>query len=421
MSTAQASEVVMPRLSDSMEEGTIVRWLKQHGDAVQPGDPIVEIETDKATMEYEVESAGTLEVVAAEGSTLPLGAVIARLLPEGAEAPPPPSEAEPSAAPPEAPAAAAPVETVRVAAGAVDGNGGGPRTRATPIARRLAREHGIDLAGVTATGRRGQVTKADVDLVITAGSSPAVPAGAPAAPAPAPAAAPPDGDSGEPRVETLSRTQQVVARRMSESRATVPDLSVEVDVDMDACLDLRAQLKAVADPAPSVNDLVVKACAQALREHPRVNGSYRDGRFELHDHVNVGVAVAAEDALLVPVVKDADRKGLGEIAATTRALASRVRDGSITPPELSGGTVTVSNLGMFGITRFDAVINTPQAAILAVGAVERRPVAKEDRVEIGQRMSITMACDHRIVYGADAARYLAHVRDLLENPLQLML
>jgi pyruvate dehydrogenase E2 component (dihydrolipoamide acetyltransferase) len=223
-------------------------------------------------------------------------------------------------------------------------------------------------------------------------------------------------------VVELSRTQQTIARRMAESRATVPDFTLHADVDMGQAWEGRAALKASAPEGaavPSFNDLVVKACALALREFPRVNGAYKDGHFELYARVNVGVAVAAPDGLVVPTVFDADRRTLGEIARDTRALAGKVREGTITPPELSGATFTVSNLGMYGVREFVAVINPPQAAILSVGAVEERPVVRDGAVVPGRRMSVALACDHRILYGADAAEFLARVRALLEAPLGL--
>ena len=420
----------MPRLSDSMEEGTIIKWLKSEGDEVARGDELVEIETDKATMTYEADSDGVLQIVAAEGDTLPVGEVIARLDGAGAasgggdeasEAEAEPEEAEPEAAEPEAaePEAAqaeaaepeAPEPEPEPAPAAE--SDGGERVKASPIARRMAREKGLELTSLRGTGPGGRIVKADVESATPT----AAPEAAPAA-APEPAAA---TGKGESELVELTRTQQLIARRMAESKATVPDFALNMDIDMEAAVAMRTQLKEVAEVVPSFNDMVVKACALALREYPRANGSYKDGRFELHGRINVGVAVAAQDALIVPTIFDADRKSLGEIARVARELATKVREGTIAPPELSGGTFTVSNLGMYGITSFTAVINPPQAAILAVGAIEQRPAVVDGEIVPRHRMAVTLACDHRILYGADAAEFLARVRDLLEQPAAMAL
>jgi pyruvate dehydrogenase E2 component (dihydrolipoamide acetyltransferase) len=230
------------------------------------------------------------------------------------------------------------------------------------------------------------------------------------------------GVKGQVKVEELTRLQQTVSRRMAESKATAPDFSIALTVDMTAAVALRERLKEISDPVPSFNDMVVKACAGALREHPRVNGSYRDGKFELYDRVNVGIAVAAMDALVVPTIFDADQKSLGQITRDARAVIGKVKDKTVTPPELSGGTFTVSNLGMFGIEQFTAIINPPQAAILTVGKLEKKP-AVDDKGKLVARdqMVLTLVCDHRILYGADGAEFLARVKDLLEQPLSLAL
>ena len=404
----------MPRLSDSMEEGTIIKWLKAEGEEVARGDELVEIETDKATMTYEADTDGVLQILAAEGDTLPVGELIARL--DGAgesaappaadeEAPPPPPEPGPQPAPQAAPPSVP--EPAR---------DGGERVKASPIARRMAREKGLDLSSLSGTGPGGRIVRADVESAAPAEAAAPAPAPEPvAAPEPAPTG------RGESQLVELSRTQQLIARRMAESKATVPDFILNMDIDMEAAVAMRAQLKEVTDVVPSFNDMVVKACALALREFPRANGSYKDGRFELHGRINVGVAVAAQDALVVPTIFDADRKSLGEIARVARELAAKVRDGKIAPPELSGGTFTVSNLGMYGITSFTAVINPPQAAILAVGAIEQRPAVVDGEIRPRHRMAVSLACDHRILYGADAAEFLDRIRERLENPLQLAL
>ena len=415
------SEIVMPRLSDTMEEGTILRWLKAEGEEVARGEELVEIETDKATMVYESDQAGTLKLIASEGDTLPVGATIARVGDGGdsdgegglAVAGAPPLGEEPAGASPAAPAAAtsAPAD-----AGATSGDG---RVRASPLARRIASERGVDLASLAGSGPGGRIVKADVE-----GAGAAAPARSAAPAAAADAVATAKGTTTE--VE-LTKLQQTVARRMAESKATIPDFHVQIDVDMDECVRLRGQLKQIAregaEVAPTYNDMVVKACALALREHPTANGSYRDGRAQLHSRVNVGVAVAADDALVVPTVFDADTKALGEIARETRALAERVRAKTITPPELGGGTFTVSNLGMFGISSFAAIINPPQAAIMSVGALSKRAVVDEDGEGIVARsmLTLTLVCDHRILYGAEAARFGARVRELLEAPAALTL
>ena len=232
----------------------------------------------------------------------------------------------------------------------------------------------------------------------------------------------PGSAKGEVTITEPTRTQSLIARRMAESRATIPTFTLRATVDMTQCVELRGTLKASgAEVLPSFNDLVVKACAIALAEHPNANGAYRDGKFERYARVNIGVAVAAEGSLVVPTIFDADRKGLAQIASETRALAERVRASAITPPELSGGTFTVSNLGMYGVRSFEAVINPPQAAILSVGALEPRPVVRDGEVVVRQQMDIELACDHRILYGAQAAEFLARVRGILEAPLSLAL
>jgi pyruvate dehydrogenase E2 component (dihydrolipoamide acetyltransferase) len=418
------SEIVMPRLSDSMEEGTILTWLKRVGDEVAVGEELVEIETDKANMAYEADVAGTLtEILAQEGETLAIGSPIA-VVGDGTA--------------PSAPAEHldAPLKHSRRHSD----------VKASPVARRLAREREVDLATLIGSGPGGRIVKKDVENAAKDEVPPGAPqaaglppsnrqleGGRPAAGAEAvggtgqaaeEAGGIAETAKGETRVHELSKLQEVVARRMAESKATAPHFYLEATVDMSAAVEGRARLKAATPEGgatPSFNDMVVKACALALREFPKANGAYRDGRFELHSRVNVGVAVAAQDALVVPTVFDADRKGLSQIAAEARAVAAKVRDGSVTPPELSGGTFTVSNLGMYGVRSFGAVINPPQAAILAVGAIEERPAVRDGALVIAHLMDVTLACDHRILYGADAAEFLARVRALLEEPLSLAL
>jgi pyruvate dehydrogenase E2 component (dihydrolipoamide acetyltransferase) len=416
------AEIVMPRLSDTMEEGTILSWLIADGEHVARGQELVEIETDKANMTYESDQEGVLERIAAEGDTLPVGAVIARVGGDARDEPDSTSRAtENDYEPAPGPAGVHDVGEVAVAeVSSISGTSpevvtgaeetqGGERLRASPIARRIAREKEIDLHTLTGSGPGGRIVKADVE-------------GAGAEPVPA---AEPTGVTtakGETTILELTRTQQTIARRMAEAKATIPEFTLQMEIDMEACVALRTELKKLGQAdAPTYNDMVVKACALALRENPRANGGYRDGRVQMHSRVNVGVAVAAEETLVVPTVFDADQKSLGEIARETRTLAERVRDGSITPPELGGGTFTVSNLGMFGVTAFTAIINPPQAAILSVGVLEPRAMIRDGEVQARNTMTVTLACDHRILYGANAATFLARVRELLEAPASLTL
>jgi pyruvate dehydrogenase E2 component (dihydrolipoamide acetyltransferase) len=448
------ADVVMPRLSDSMEEGTILQWLKQPGDEVAVGDELVEIETDKANMAYESDVAGTLsEILVAEGETVAIGTPIARV--GNADAPSRDGEGtERSAAGPdtavEGPAGGGfasvlgPSTSAPPAGEAINAppapNGGG-RPKASPIARRLAKEQKLDLTQLQGSGPGGRIVKADVERAASSAGGadsgwPRTEAKPPPAGPPevAPPAAEPIGPSsvsttpetakGTVSYEEPTKLQSTVARRMAESKATAPHFYLEAEVDMSRLVAARGQIKAGAregDVVPSFNDMVVKACALALREHPRANGAYRDGRFELYSRVNVGVAVAARDALVVPTIFDADEKNLRQIATDSRALAQRVRDGQITPPELSGATFTVSNLGMFGIDSFAAVINPPQAAILAVGAIAERPAVRDGQTTTAHLMRVNLACDHRVLYGAPAAEFLARIRSLLEEPLALAL
>jgi pyruvate dehydrogenase E2 component (dihydrolipoamide acetyltransferase) len=441
------ADIVMPRLSDTMEDGTILRWLKADGDTVRRGEELVEIETDKAAMTYESDQDGVLSRIAAEGDTLPVGEVIARVAADGdvsaaagaaAEAGATVGEAGEAGAGANGDAAAATVESIVEIAGggasspapAAAPTATGARVKASPLARRIAEDRGVDLHALAGSGPGGRIVKADVERAAapTAPTAPTAP-GAGGREAAAPAAAPVASvredvatAKGQTTTQQLTKMQQTIARRMAESKATIPDFAISSDVDMEACVQLRTELKRISsDEAPTYNDMVVKACALALREHPRANGSYRDGALQLHSRVNVGVAVAAQDALVVPTVFDADGKALGEIAREARALAARVRDATITPPELGGGTFTVSNLGMYGITSFTAIINPPQAAILSVGAVQPRAVVRDGELVARHTMTVTLICDHRILYGADAAEFLARIRELLQAPASLTL
>jgi pyruvate dehydrogenase E2 component (dihydrolipoamide acetyltransferase) len=391
-------EIPMPKLSDSMEQATVLTWLKRPGDAVRRGEPLVEVETDKATVVYEAEQDGVLgDIVVDEGGTADLGAVIARLIVEGAAelplTPPPPAVASPIPA--------------RTSVGATPNGEASPRPargRATPVARKLAGELGVSVAELEGSGPGGRIVRADVRR---------------AAGGPVPRTVEGRGDAHE---VVHTPTQRTIAERMSRSRSTVPDFTVEAEVDMSGVVRLRDDLRfSDAKPVPSFNDFVVRAVALGLREQPVLNASYSDGRTVRFTRVNVGIAVALDDALIVPTIYDADRKSVGEIAVESRRLVDGARSRSLSPDELANATFTVSNLGMFGVRRFNAVINQPQAAILAVGEVAERPVVIDGRLSVGTTMELALSCDHRVVYGADAATFLGRVRGLLEHPTLLVL
>jgi pyruvate dehydrogenase E2 component (dihydrolipoamide acetyltransferase) len=426
------AEIVMPRLSDSMEEGTILTWMKGVGDEVAVGDELVEIETDKANMAYESDVAGTLtQVLAQEGDTLAIGSPIA-VVGDPGDAPAP--ETSPTDTPADASSSSAgvpappehPQEGITPSPAPSAGVSVGDRLKASPVARRIAAEGDVDLTTLEGSGPGGRIVKADVEKARVGAKAVAeVPASSTPQPAMVGAdAAGTETAKGVTTYQDLTRLQQVVSRRMSESKATAPHFYLQAEIDMSAAVEARSRLKGLTpegEVVPSFNDMIVKACALALKEFPLANGAYKDGRFELYSRVNVGVAVAAQDALVVPTVFDADRKGLREIATDARRLAGKVRDGSITPPDLSGGTFTVSNLGMYGVSNFSAVINTPQAAILAVGAITEKPVVRGGEIATAHLLGVTLACDHRILYGAPAAEFLARIRSLLEEPLSLAL
>ena len=511
------TDIEMPRLSDSMQQGTILKWLTADGGSVEDGEELLEIETDKATMTWCTPATGLLQIVVAEGETVPVGTVIARVTEAGGTgqpgppalvdepAPPPSLLKEPAlmgdpaqqpappralpkltASPPEAHAEAVPA-TAQKPSGEARATGGGNQRTATatctPLARRIALAHGIDIATVAGTGPRGRITRPDV--LAAAGLRSAAPVGAdrgplggrieqgrdpraggeapigrahvdqePQAPnqlqpspesqappksqaptqAHAPAQLPPlrsqrqivgvgPEQTGGGRFQPFTPVERLIASRMSEVKATVPEFEITAEVRLDEALALRASLKAVCgdEQCPSLNDFVVKACALALRAHPRVNASFAEGGLLHHEAINVGIAVSADDALLVPTIFDADLKSLGAIAQESRSLARRARSGDITPRELEGGTFTVSNLGMFGVSSMTPVLNPGQAAILGVGQSRAVLQRVEGEIVESHLSCLTLTCDHRVIYGAHAARFLNEVKSLLQAPLRLAL
>jgi pyruvate dehydrogenase E2 component (dihydrolipoamide acetyltransferase) len=425
----------MPRLSDTMEEGTIGRWLVHEGDSFSEGDVLAEIETDKALMEFQAYDAGTvLKILVEDGESAALGSPIA-IVGEAGEAVPeqeaPVEEAEPEAkAEPEAeakpepeakPAGKRTKAAKPPAEPASNGSGGGTvALKVSPIARRMADRAGIDLASLAGrgSGPEGRVVKADVERLIDGGAD----APAPAKPSqPAAAQQAPVADDAELR--DLTPMLKAVAARMSQSKQTVPHFYVESEIDMTRAMQLRAELnEGLADRGEkiSVNDLIVRACAIALIEHPQAHRSYVDGRHAYHQHANIGIAVALDDGLIVPVVVAADTLTVREISAATRDLAGRAREGKLKQREIEGGTFTVSNLGMFDVANFEAIINPPESAILAVGATVTRPAVVDGEIVPRQIMRVTLSCDHRACSGADGAKLLQTIKRYLQAPALLL-
>jgi len=399
----------MPKLSDTMEEGTIVEWKKKSGDQVKAGEVLAEVESDKATFDLEAETDGVFNIIVEQGVPAKVGAPIARIgegtaTPTPAAAPPPkakPKEPElaPEAPPPPSPKPA-PLD--------------GQQVRASPLARRLAEEMGVDLSTVTGTGPEGRIVKEDV---IAAG------AGKPRVERrPQPVAERPAG----PDVETVepTRMQATIARRMAEAKSTIPEFQVTVEARVDLAVSLRQQLKDSVPGAEKVTmtDFLVRACALALRKFPEVNSSWVDGRFQRKRSINIGLAVAPSQGmgLLVPVVHDADLKDIIAISIESRQVIERARSGRPNEGDLSGATFSISNLGMFGVDEFTAIINPPEAAILAVGAIKDVPVVEDGRIVPGKVMRMTLSVDHRVFYGATGAQFMAEVKRLLENPVTLL-
>jgi pyruvate dehydrogenase E2 component (dihydrolipoyllysine-residue acetyltransferase) len=412
------ANIIMPQFSDSMIEGTIISWLKGDGEQVRIGEELVEIETDKATMVYDSPDDGELAIVVEAGRTVPVGELIASV---GAREP----------------VTDAPNEAVG------DGDKADLRTAGehepgedserliTPVARRLALVYGVDLSTVRGTGRQRRVLRRDVEAAAAIASETQLDSAIVKPPSHEK-----DGEQQQPNYEwdldhrdakesrpirvELTRIQQVIANRMTDAKNGVPEFQVQADVEMDSALDMRRRLKEFADEdVPSINDLIIKAAALALRDWPRVNASYVDGHVELHPQINVGIAVATSEALLVPVVTDADHRSLTSIAGEARRLATRARSGEISSAEMAGGTFTISNLGMYGIRSVNPIINPPQAAILGVGAARTVLALAGDRPVERRVLTLILNCDHRIIYGADAAQFLNAVRAHLEQPLRL--
>jgi pyruvate dehydrogenase E2 component (dihydrolipoamide acetyltransferase) len=415
-----ATEIKLPRLGQGMESGTIVKWLKSEGDSVQKGEPLYELDTDKVTQEVEADASGVLLRISVQEGEVEVGKTIAVIGEAGEEVAEPTGEAKvtedaqeegsPGAAREderergrEASAAVAEV-TQLPAASTTDGG----RIKASPLARRIARERGIDLAAVTGTGPEGRVVAEDVERAAASPEPLVAPAAAPVAPVP----------SGEVEVEQLTSMRKTIARRLTEAwQAPVFQLGVTVDMERAQALRARlVELHAGDGVKPTVGDLLTKVCAAALMRHRDLNALYRGDSIELHPSANVGIAVAIPKGLVVPVIRSCERLTIAEIAAARAELVGRAREGRLTQDDLAGGTFTISNLGMFGIERFIAVLNPPQAAILAVGSIEDRVVAVDGQPAVRPRMELTLTADHRAVDGATGAEFLATVKQFLEEP-----
>ena len=433
-----ATNVVMPQMGYDMREGTVVRWHKAEGETVNRGEVIADIETDKATVEFEAYTGGVLgRIVAEAGVAVPVGELIAIITEPGEAAPEAPAPAAAGSggtagtgAPAGAMAAAAsPAPAAATTAGAATDGGpaGAGEVRASPIARRLAREKGIDLALVTGTGPNGRITERDVnnyrpaaEVVAAAPAMAPAPVAADAAPpAVGPAAVPAPAGS---RIE-LSRMRQTIARVTADSKSTAPHFYVTAEVDMGKAMALRREVNDAAAAANrvSVNDLMVKACALALAKHPKFNSFYRGDYLQVNGAMNIGIAIALESGLILPGVSNCERKSLLEIAAATKDLISRANSGALRNEEYSETTFSISNMGMFDVESFTAIIYPPHAAILAVGSVKEQPVARDGQLGIGQMMKATLSTDHRVADGAEAAQFLMEIKRTLENPVSLLL
>jgi pyruvate dehydrogenase E2 component (dihydrolipoamide acetyltransferase) len=401
--------ITMPRLSDTMEVGTVATWLKKVGDSVKEGDMLAEIETDKATMEFESFYAGTLLHIGLQaGESAPVDSVLAIIGPQGTDVSALLSGAPaPVVTSPEQVAAAAPATAS--APVAVTSAATGSRILASPLAKKMAADKGIDLSLVQGSGEFGRIIKADIERFTPAAS---------AAPQSSVSAAP----SGVVHSEGVKNSQmrKVIAKRLSASKFTAPHYYLTIEVDMEEAMASRAQINTMPDTKVSFNDMVLKATAMALTKHPQVNTSWQDEQTIYHQHVHMGVAVAVEDGLVVPVIPFADRLGLTQIGGAVKDLAGKARSKKLTPQEMEGSTFTVSNLGMFGIQEFTSIINQPNSAILSVGAIVEKPVVKKGQIVVGHTMKLTLACDHRTVDGATGAQFLQTLQTYLEHPVTML-
>lgn len=451
-----ATQVIMPKLSPTMEEGQLSRWLKKEGDKVSMGEPLAEIDTDKATMEMQALGTGVLrKIFIQEGESAPLGQLIAIIgepdedissFSSGAAtgaakpSPPPEEKAEEEPSKPDVSESSSPPVATKTVEGSADGNtagNGGPiqqsstapatgRLIVSPLAARMAAQSGIDLRSVSGSGPGGRIIKRDVETLLS-GSKGA--ASSSATPQKTQLRAVEGGTFQKSRTaqasayrdEPVSEMRRTIAKRLVTSLGPIPHFFLTTEIEMDRAAEMRSGINALEpDLKISVNDIIIKVAAAALTQHPQVNASFQDKAVRYYEHADIGVAVAIEDGLITPIVRAADQKSLGEIAAEVRDLAERARHRKLRPEEFLGATFSISNLGMFGIDEFTAVINPPEGAILAVGAMSPKPVVRNGEVVVRQMMRVTMSCDHRVIDGATGAKFLQTFKKILENPLFLV-
>jgi len=418
-----ASKVIMPKLSPTMEEGQIARWLKKEGDKVSMGEPLAEIDTDKATMEMQALANGVLrKILINEGESAPLGQLIAVIgepnediasvlaeapAPAPAKKEPEPKKPEPAKAEEPPPPPSPPPPTPRAATdngqqGRIADSG---RMIVSPLAARMAADSGLDLRSIQGSGPGGRIVKRDIEQALTQ------PKAAPAV----------TGTASGYRDEPATQIRQTIAKRLVTSIGPVPHFFLTIDIDMDRAAEMRESVKALdPDLKISVNDIIIKCAAAALIQHPQVNASFQEKFIRYYEHADIGVAVAIEDGLITPVIRGADQKSLSQIATEVRELAERARSKKLKPEEYTGATFSISNLGMFGIDEFTAVINPPEGAILAIGAMTPKPAVRDNQVVVKQMMRVTMSCDHRVIDGATGAKFLQTFKKIMENPLYLV-
>ncbi len=415
-----AEVIRMPRMSDTMEEGNIVGWLKNEGDQVESGETLAEVETDKATMELDSFTDGVLLHIAVKEGPVPIDGVIAVIGEEGEDwkaaiesAGSTTSSATETPTAQEVPTAAVQEQTIPSTAP----SNSDQRVKASPLAKSIAKEVGIDLTSLKGSGDSGRIVRKDVEAALSQGSPSAnTPVSAPATPP----ISINQSFSAAPEDKAISQMRKTIARRLSESKFSAPHFYLSITVNMDKAISTRKSINEMADVKVSFNDMVIKAVASALKLHPAINSSWLGDKIRYHNEVNIGVAVAVEDGLLVPVIRNTDTKTLTQINAEVKYFAGKAKDKKLQPDEMSGNTFTISNLGMFGIDEFTAIINPPDACILAVGGIKSVPVVKNGTIVPGNEMKLNLSCDHRVVDGATGAQFLNTVKSMLEDPIRMI-